>query len=113
MGNYGNGTIQPATQPDAKPAGIVDTGDAFHFWFAGNGVSPRPMSRVLVGLLDTSDTRLLVKWNAQASASSWDEVVEPGDCKMSPFGIKVSEVGIYSDGGPATFGTEYTVQGWD
>jgi hypothetical protein len=49
---------------------------------------------------------------ATVSTTVWDIVLTPGDQVSSPDGIFVKTVGLYATGA-ATWGTDFTLRGWE
>jgi hypothetical protein len=62
---------------------------------------------------DNSGVVLRVKWQgaAVASASNWDDVLQPGDVAVSPPGMSFYGVQILATGA-CTLGTDFSVKAW-
>ena len=73
----------------------------------------KPRRKVIVQNAVGSGINIGVRFNADdAGAGVWDVLLQPGDFVVSPDGILIDNVSIYgTDAG--TYGTNYSIKGWD
>jgi len=108
---WGLGTAEPsvaATEAIAPVAAIT----------SGKYTFTKGMRKVEIYNLPSSGQDLWIKWNADAAGKAdnlFNEVIEPG-CKASfpdeNGAAIVHKLGLWIDGA-LTYGTDYTIQGWE
>jgi hypothetical protein len=103
--NYRPNSLNGPTLPDStpSPAGAE----------AENYTWTEARSKVLISSHPTSGPTLMyVAFNREdAATDDWDVIIAPGEYVVSPDGWRMNTVSVYFTGA-ATFGTDFTVTGW-
>jgi hypothetical protein len=102
MGDYGLGGVT---------ASVAGTGDNLTANTAQAFTFSPPVAKATVSNHPDSPATIKVRWNGTASATAWDEVLEPGQSVDSKDGFYVASVSLFPDQN-ATNNTHFSVRGW-
>lgn len=106
MPGYGLGTNTPSVA--ATGSNIAGGGASGAFTWT----KPRRKAIVFFHPDQTSTDRLYILCNAsEASLTSWEAILKPGDYYVSPDGVLVDQIAVYSNE-EQTYGTNFAVRGW-
>lgn len=109
---YGGGQVDrstAATEDTAPQIGEETLAGAYSF--------SAPVKKCHITLAPECPCDFAVRWNGtagyEASATEWDDYLQPGDKVVSPDGIRITEVQIYPlNGTTPTNKTHFQVRGW-
>lgn len=103
---FGQGDSYAPTAGTATSTTIADTATANFSW------DPKQVFITIYNHKD-SGSYLYVSYNATAAATDdYQFVCEPGQMLVSPVGVQIAQVTIYSSGATVTIGEDLTVLGW-
>lgn len=110
MSDYGKGIASASTAATETTAPVANTTAGLYSWSSDQ-------DKVVIFNHPSSGVNLYVRWNdtnvtPDSTGGAWNAVIEPGGEYGSSRDILIANVAVYVDGA-ATYGTDYTIQGWN
>jgi hypothetical protein len=109
---WGLGTTDPSTSATETTAPVAATSSGLYSFSTA-------VSKAKVQVSPTASGKMWLKWNddtaGKTAAAPWDDILEPGDSVVFPGAsgdALVEKVAVWIDAA-MTYGTDYTIQGWE